>query len=505
VKALLSTTWFRLGTVAGAAVFCWLLLGATAWAAPPTAPFNECPAIGLDSSCALLIYISDNGVQVLSDPSQGPYEGDEDTLIGVLNDTSGTTLSSLPITGSSSPAIFDFEGDGICASPNPTSGLPGIDCSSNPNATTGYEGLNSSFSGISGDLQSGTVNFNTPLAPGDSTFFSLEGPISASSLTIISATGTSISPVEGASFSGTVATLHSTASEPAGNFSATIDWGDSTTSSGTVSGSGGTYDVSGTHTYAEEGSHTVTVTITDSSDSQSVSTTTQATVADAALTSACPTALVSPQAFSGSTLTFTDANPGATTADYTTVSINWGDSHTTNGTVSGPSGGQFTVTGTHTYTSTGMFTITTTVKDDGGAMTSQSCSAVVFAFAPGRGGFVIGDNNSAKNTAVTFWGPQWNKLNSLSGGPAPSAFKGYALNPATPACGTTWSTDPGNSAPPPAGPLPAFMGVIVSSSITMSGMQISGNTAHIVVVQTNAGYAPNVGHAGTGTVVAQFC
>jgi hypothetical protein len=49
------------------------------------------------------------------------------------------------------------------------------------------------------------------------------------------------------------------------------------------------------------------------------------------------------------------------------------------------------------------------------------------------------------------------------------------------------------------------MGVIVASSITNSGSTISGNTLHIVVVQTNSGYEPNPGHAGTGTVVAQVC
>ena len=49
------------------------------------------------------------------------------------------------------------------------------------------------------------------------------------------------------------------------------------------------------------------------------------------------------------------------------------------------------------------------------------------------------------------------------------------------------------------------MGVIVTSSASQSGSQISGNTPHIVVVQTDPGYAPAVGHAGTGTVVAQFC
>jgi hypothetical protein len=67
------------------------------------------------------------------------------------------------------------------------------------------------------------------------------------------------------------------------------------------------------------------------------------------------------------------------------------------------------------------------------------------------------------------------------------------------------STDPGNSTPPRAGPLPAYQVVIVSSSISRSGSVISGNTPSLVVVKTNSGYAADPGHAGTGTVVAKIC
>jgi hypothetical protein len=49
------------------------------------------------------------------------------------------------------------------------------------------------------------------------------------------------------------------------------------------------------------------------------------------------------------------------------------------------------------------------------------------------------------------------------------------------------------------------MAVLVTSSSTKSGSQISGNTPHIVVVKTNAGYDANPGHAGTGTVIATIC
>jgi len=131
-------------------------------------------------------------------------------------------------------------------------------------------------------------------------------------------------------------------------------------------------------------------------------------------------------------------------------------------------------------------------------------TSAVFSFAPGGGSFVIGDNqNSAIGNSVTFWDSSWLQDNSLSSGP--HSFKGFAQNPTTPTCGAAWSADTGNSTPPPAGPLPALMAVIVTSSAVQSGSTVSGNTVQIVIVQTNPGYAPNPGHAGTGTVVAVVC
>jgi hypothetical protein len=81
----------------------------------------------------------------------------------------------------------------------------------------------------------------------------------------LSATGVNISSTEGAAFSGVVATF--TDADPnamAGDFTATITWGDSNTSTGmiTVNGSGG-FNVTGSNTYAEEGSYAVIVTIND--------------------------------------------------------------------------------------------------------------------------------------------------------------------------------------------------------------------------------------------------
>jgi PKD repeat protein len=58
----------------------------------------------------------------------------------------------------------------------------------------------------------------------------------------------------GVSFTTTVATFSDTlTSAVAGDFTATINWGDATASAGTVSGGGGSFTVSGTHTYAGAG------------------------------------------------------------------------------------------------------------------------------------------------------------------------------------------------------------------------------------------------------------
>ena len=73
--------------------------------------------------------------------------------------------------------------------------------------------------------------------------------------------------------------------------------------------------------------------------------------------------------------------------------------------------------------------------------------------------------------------------------------------PTTPAVGGTWSTDPGNSAPPPSS-VPAYLGIVVTSSTNKSGSQISGNIVHLVVVQVDPGYTGNPGHEGTGVIVA---
>jgi hypothetical protein len=56
---------------------------------------------------------------------------------------------------------------------------------------------------------------------------------------------------------------HAGAVEPTSAFQATINWGDGTSSAGTITLSGTTYSVTGSHTYPNTQRHTITTTVTE--------------------------------------------------------------------------------------------------------------------------------------------------------------------------------------------------------------------------------------------------
>jgi hypothetical protein len=94
----------------------------------------------------------------------------------------------------------------------------------------------------------------------------------------LSGSPSSVNAGAGQPFSGPVATF--TDGNPngkAGDFSATISWGDGTSSSGTVSGAG-PFTVNGTHTYAAGGFYPVSVSVSDVGGASTAATST-ATVA----------------------------------------------------------------------------------------------------------------------------------------------------------------------------------------------------------------------------------
>ena len=187
-----------------------------------TAPFNECPQIGYDTSCGILIVISNNGEQVLQDPNNGvagatttpgaqtPYDEIDDTLVGIVNESS-KPVYAIQLSGESSgTSLFGFEGDGICtyatggsdtnggaagSTGTPLAGPGGYTgdqyCSASqlagssaasgfdPNGSD-YEGPNNTYSNISADTDSGNVDFTNGVNPGQSTYFSLESSLAPS-------------------------------------------------------------------------------------------------------------------------------------------------------------------------------------------------------------------------------------------------------------------------------------------------------------------------------------
>ena len=162
------------------------------------------------------------------------------------------------------------------------------------------------------------------------------------------------------------------------------------------------------------------------------------------------------------------------------------------------------LTGTHIVSAS----VTWTVDGGGGFVGEQETLNCGSPFPVG-GTFVVGDLTvgpvaQSLGKSVTFWGAQWWKLNSLSGGDGPAEFKGFEDSPAMPSCGDNWTTRPGNSTPPP-DTIPAYMAIVVASQVKNTGSSIGGDTAHLVIVKTDPGYQGNPGHAGTGTIVSVVC
>lgn len=137
----------------------------------PIAPFNECPAVGASPSCKVLLVLEPSGtVTVYDDSSVGDYDGGDDTLVGIVNDSS-SAVGAVTVTGPGS-YLSEFDGDGLCTF---------ITCSW-PNPTT-YEGPSNTFVTDPSLPDSAEVDFTGGLAPNASTYFSLEGTLTSAALT----------------------------------------------------------------------------------------------------------------------------------------------------------------------------------------------------------------------------------------------------------------------------------------------------------------------------------
>ncbi|HLJ13476.1 MAG TPA: hypothetical protein VKV15_03195 [Bryobacteraceae bacterium] len=143
-----------------------IMLAVSAGAAYAQTNQSPCPPVGSDTTCGVIITVTDAGASVAL-TGQGPYDSNDDTLIGVINNSTHP-LRTLHL--SSVLPIFGFDGDGI-----DTFGISG-----NSMDDTGYGGPNAYYTNVSNDGTSGTVNFIIPIPTGGGTgYFSLEAAISS--------------------------------------------------------------------------------------------------------------------------------------------------------------------------------------------------------------------------------------------------------------------------------------------------------------------------------------
>jgi hypothetical protein len=193
--------------------------------------------------------------------------------------------------------------------------------------------------------------------------------------------GSTISATEGQAFSATVATFVDTGgpqnpNDP-GDYNATIDWGDNSTSAGTISlDSSGVFSVTGSHTYGAAGTFTITTTINHETAGAFTGTAT-AVVADAALAASGQAVNATlGSAFSGVVATFTDAN-SSPNLNNLSASIDWGDGNTSTGTISQNADGSFSVSGSNTYQVSGPFTVKVVINDVGGSTATAMSTASI--------------------------------------------------------------------------------------------------------------------------------
>lgn len=187
------------------------------------------------------------------------------------------------------------------------------------------------------------------------------------------AEGYAYSPLTTGTFSGGVAP-----------YTASITWGDGTTSSGNISPNpNGGYFVTANKAFLEEGLYTTQITVTDATGA---SATAQGSmnVTDAYLApSGINFTTRKRTTFSGPVATFTDADPNGALGDYT-ATINWGDGTTTACpgaacSISVQPSGAFQVQAGHQYGRQGTYSVTIQVRDNGGFSTTATSTATVLA------------------------------------------------------------------------------------------------------------------------------
>jgi hypothetical protein len=323
-------------------------------------------------------------------------------LAAVAARAGATTITAFPVDFSAveqsafSGAVATFEDDNAAATP--ADFTASIDWGDGSSATAGTIASSSAAFTVLGmhtyaDEGSFTVTVTiSDVPPGTGTATATD-TATVSEADSLSGSPVSFVALAGTPFTGTVATFTDTlTSSPAGDFTATINWGDATTSAGTVAGGGGSFSVSGTHTYAGSGTFSVTVTLSDDAPGTATAQVTSTAHVGGAGITIIPVTFAATEGvtFSGVVANFSDSRAGAVPSDFT-ASIEWGDGTTTAGTVASTGGGTFSISGMHVYADEGVFPVIVGVKDNVSGATGATKSTAN-----------VGEGDALTGTPVTF-------------------------------------------------------------------------------------------------------
>src|SRR5437868_6552962 len=158
------------GAVASTATFA----GGSANAVP-------CPTVAAVTTCNVVITAGPGGTFSTAVPNMNPYDGSDDNLVGIINN-SGSTITSLSFVGSGTGGgLFAFDGDGlqsfVAADGSDPTGYGGrVSTTANFNTSGPADSFTNIHTTIVFD-DSGTVVFGANGIPsGGSAYFSLEAP-----------------------------------------------------------------------------------------------------------------------------------------------------------------------------------------------------------------------------------------------------------------------------------------------------------------------------------------
>ena len=187
-------------------------------------------------------------------------------------------------------------------------------------------------------------------------------------------TGTTIRVVEGKRFAGVVATFSDSAGrDAAGDFSASISWGDGRESSGKVVSLGrGAFRVLGRTRFPDVGVYRIVVTISDARG-RTVKANGVARVGNASLAAKGRSFTVAAgSAFTRVVATARDGNPFETVHDLQAL-IRWGDGTRSSGRLVRSAAGAFRIVGRHRFAKPGTYRAVVRVRDgDGGETTATT-------------------------------------------------------------------------------------------------------------------------------------